>query len=104
MATVQLHLTPADHGRRLTLEEFRETSRRRDYVTKRREYLTYPSVREYGIVDPKRRQVTVLVRDGEDWSERVAGDSELIPSQVLPALACRVSDPWVGVVARNEDE
>ncbi len=98
---------PDERGRTqppLVAEVVSESSRKRDYVTKRQEYLTYPSIREYWIVDPKRRQVTVLVRDDADWAECVVGDIELIPSQVLPGLACRVSDLWVGVVVRDEDE
>ena len=44
----------------------------RDYVTKREEYLAF-GLREYWIVDPHRRQVTVLVR--EDGGEARAGPS-----------------------------
>jgi Uma2 family endonuclease len=71
-------------------------------VTKRREYLTYPTVREYWIVDPRDRRVTVLVRRGDDWAEAVAEGDAVIPSAVLPGLACRVEELWVGVAGEDD--
>ncbi len=72
----------------------------RDYVTKRAEYLAY-GLREYWIVDPQKKGVTVLVRDGDAWREQVYRDDQEAPSLVLPGFAIRVSGLWSEV---EEDE
>ena len=69
----------------------------------RREYLLF-GIREYWIVDPLMRQVTVLSRTGERWAEQVARDEEPIPSQVLPGPECPTSALWAGVVADDPGE
>ena len=71
----------------------------RDYVTKREEYLAF-GIREYWIVDPIARCVTVLVRDGDAWVEHLFRDEQQARSSILPGLAVRVSDLW----AEAEDE
>jgi Uma2 family endonuclease len=79
----------------------------RDYVTKRAEYLAY-GLREYWIVDPAQKIVTVLLRDGDIWVERVVRDDERATSLALLAFTVRVADLWVepaggptGAVAAN---
>jgi Uma2 family endonuclease len=67
----------------------------RDYVTKRQEYLVY-GLAEYWIVDPRRRLVTVLVRDGDDWSERVVKGRGSAASVVLPGFVVPLADLWAG--------
>jgi Uma2 family endonuclease len=96
---------PDERGRTqpsLVAEVVSRSSRKRDYVTKRREYLTYPTVQEYWIVDPRDRRVAVLVRQGDDWAETVVAGDAVIPSVVLPGLACRVEELWVGVAGEDE--
>jgi Uma2 family endonuclease len=66
----------------------------RDYETKRQEYLVF-GLAEYWIVDPQARRVTVLVRDGDVWTERAFQDHQVIASVVLPGLAVRVADLWL---------
>ena len=66
----------------------------RDYVTKRAEYLAY-GLREYWIIDPQTKTVTVLVRDGDAWVEQVYRDDQQALSLVLPGFWVRVSDLWV---------
>lgn len=102
---VTLEGTPMTERRRaqpnLVAEVVSRRSRKRDYVTKRREYLTYPTVQEYWIVDPRDRRVMVLVRQGDDWAEVVVEGEAVIPSVVLPGLACRANDLWVGVAGED---
>ncbi len=71
-------------------------ARKRDYVTKREEYLTY-GIREYWIVDRFVRTVTVLVRDDYSWTERVHGDGQSAESTVLPEFTVRLADLWAAI-------
>jgi Uma2 family endonuclease len=71
----------------------------RDYETKREEYLAY-GLLEYWIVDPLKRQVTVLTRRGDTWDEVVLRDQQVITSLVLPGFATTVAELWIDV----EDE
>ncbi|HMB06533.1 MAG TPA: Uma2 family endonuclease [Isosphaeraceae bacterium] len=84
----------------LVAEVVSASSKVRDYQEKCRDYLVY-GVREYWIVDPLQRQVTVLTRRGEGadatWAERVLGDGELLESALLPGLATTVADLWARV-------
>jgi Uma2 family endonuclease len=66
----------------------------RDHVTKREEYLAY-GLREYWIIDPIERRVTVLVRDGDAWAETVVADGAAA-SVVLPGFVILVADLWAG--------
>jgi Uma2 family endonuclease len=67
----------------------------RDYVTKRGEYLSF-GLREYWIVDPLRRQVTVLVRQEAGWADQVFHDGEVIVSPLMEGFAVRVLELWAG--------
>jgi len=84
----------------LVAEVVSPSSKTRDYQEKRQDYLDY-GIREYWIVDPLLRQVTVLVRQGEGanaaWTERVFQDADVIESPLLPGLAAAVRDLWAGV-------
>ena len=97
---VVLRGTPKDHrGRRppaLAFEVVSVGGEARDYQTKREEYLAF-GLREYWIVDPLARRVTVLFRDGDAWIERVfQGDR--------PPRASSSPDspsPWPTLARRN---
>jgi Uma2 family endonuclease len=94
---VILRGAPKDwRGRRiaaLAAEVVSEESIERDYVTKREEYLAY-GLLEYWIVDPMKRQVTVLTRRGDRWNEAVFRDQQIIASFVLPSFATTVAELW----------
>ncbi len=99
---IVLHNTPKDpRGWRppiLVMEVVSEGSeaRERDYVIKREEYLAF-GIREYWIVDPEARTVTVLVRDGDAWIEQVFRAAEQATSTILPGLAIALPDLWAQI-------
>ena len=66
-------------------------ARRRDYETKREEYLAY-GLREYWIVDPIERRITVLMRDGTQWVERGFAAGQAAEGLVLPGFRVAVAD------------
>ena len=72
-------------------------ARDRDYIAKRRDYLTF-GILEYWIVDPFDHRVTVLSRPntGAEWSERSFGDDDAIVSPLLPGFAVVVGSLWAG--------
>ncbi len=84
----------------LVAEVVSRSSKARDYQAKRDDYLAY-GVREYWIVDPFLRRVTVLLRQGDGaeatWAERAFEGDEVFVGEVLPGLAARVADLWAGV-------
>jgi len=92
--------TPRDANRRqralLTVEVVSpgNRARKRDYEANREEYLAL-GLAEYWIADPRLLRITVLIRLGEAWAERVFGGEGLIGSDRLPGRGCRVSDLWV---------
>jgi Uma2 family endonuclease len=101
---VVLRGAPKDfRGRRfpsLAAEVVSRGSIHRDYVEKREEYLAY-GLLEYWIVDPIKRQVTVLTRRGDLWDEQVVRDDQVIPSLVLPGFLTTVNELWPTI---EEDE
>jgi Uma2 family endonuclease len=101
-AAVVLRGTPRDErGRRppvLAIEVVSEGGATRDYETKRQEYLVY-GLREYWIVDPQTRCVTVLSRDGDVWVERLFQGDQTIETRVLPGFVGRVADLWLDAEA-----
>ena len=105
---VTLRNTPKDpRGRRppsLVMEVVSEGREAydRDYKTKRQEYLAF-GIREYWIVDPQARVVTVLVRDGDVWVEHVFRDEQQAESSILPGLAIKVSELWVEAEEDGEE-
>jgi Uma2 family endonuclease len=74
-------------------------ARRRDYEAKREEYLAY-GLREYWIVDPFERKVTVLVRDGDSWDERTFVGEQAAEGLVLPGFRVPLPELW----AAGQDE
>ena len=92
-------------GRRvaaLAAEVVSSGSVKRDYETKREEYLAY-GLLEYWIVDPLLRQVTVLTRRGDSWHEVVLRDQQVITSLVLPGFATTVAELWDNVDEEEAD-
>ena len=79
-------------GADLAVEVVSEDDPRRDYVTKRREYLA-AGVLEYWIVDPRPRfrRITVLVRDGDAWRERVFTDGDTATGELVAGFAVDVT-------------
>ncbi len=73
-------------------------ARERDYVTKREEYLAY-GLAEYWNVDPRQRRATILVDEGDDWTEREAKGEGSAASTVLPGLVVPLADLWAGADA-----
>jgi Uma2 family endonuclease len=71
-------------------------------VSKRAEYLAY-GLREYWIVDPQTKTVTVLIRDGDSWVEQVYRDYQQAVSLVLPGLAIHLPDLWPEVEDEQSD-
>jgi Uma2 family endonuclease len=69
----------------------------RDYDTKRAEYLAF-GIREYWVVDPGSRRVTVLERRegaGEPaWAEQVWQGDQVIAGALLPGFAGTVAELW----------
>ncbi len=92
-------------GRRvpaLAAEVVSRGSVQRDYVIKREEYLAY-GLLEYWIVDPLKRQVTVLTRHGDAWNEQVFRDEQVIGSLVLPGFGTTVAELWTDVESNDDD-
>jgi Uma2 family endonuclease len=104
---VVLRGAPKDwRGRRipaLAAEVVSRGSVKRDYETKREEYLAY-GLLEYWIVDPLKRQVTVLTRRGDAWDEAVFRDDQVIASLVLPGFATTVAELWIDMEEDIEDD
>ncbi len=81
-------------------------ARRRDYQQKSKEYLAL-GVREYWVVDPRDRKVTVRVRvdrpGGSAWSDRVFTGDEVIASALLPGFQGTVSELWLDAEPEDGD-
>jgi Uma2 family endonuclease len=104
---VVLRGAPRDWRRRripaLAVDVVSEGSIERDHVIKREEYLAY-GLLDYWIVDPLKRQVTVLTRRGDSWDEAVFRDQQVIQSLVLPGLTTTVAELWADVENEDDDE
>jgi Uma2 family endonuclease len=77
-------------------------ARRRDYQEKREEYLAF-GLREYWIVDPSERRVTVLTRRGDIWSEQIFGDGREAIGLVLPGFTVPVAELWADYDHSGDD-
>ena len=78
-------------GADLVMEVVSEDDPSRDYVAKRAEYAR-AGIREYWIVDPSNRSITLLVLKGKTYSERgVFRDGEQVASVALPGWVLPVS-------------
>ena len=95
---VVLRATPknpdGDRAPVLVAEVVSKSSVDRDYRVKREEYLAY-GLLEYWIIDFLERKMTLLVRDGDTWIERLCVEGQPIPSLVLPGLAATLADLWM---------
>jgi Uma2 family endonuclease len=74
-----------------------------DYETKRAEYLAY-GLLEYWIVDPLKRQVTVLSRQGDAWDEADFRDEQVVGTRVLPGFTTTVAELWNDVAQEEEPD
>jgi Uma2 family endonuclease len=72
----------------IVVEVVSPRGRKRDLVTKREEYLRM-GIREYWILDPKKRQMHVLVRDGDAWKETIVPATGVYRTIFLPGLRVR---------------
>jgi Uma2 family endonuclease len=74
----------------IAIEVVSRSSRKRDYVEKREEYLTR-GVKEYWIVDGDKKQVTILRRVRGKWVERVLHPGDTYETDLLPGfqLSCQ---------------
>ncbi len=101
---VVLQGAPKDQrGRRLPAlvgEVVSTQSASRDYEVKRLEYLAF-GILEYWIIDPEKRQVAILYRDGDLWRERTFHDDQPLVSLVLPEFKTTPAELWIDV---EEDE
>ncbi|MGC8638629.1 MAG: Uma2 family endonuclease [Isosphaeraceae bacterium] len=104
---IVLHNTPRDpRGGRppvLVMEVVSEghEAHERDYVTKREEYLAF-GIREYWIVDPIARILTVLVRDGDTWVEQVFRGDQQAKSTILPGLETALPALWAAALDQDD--
>jgi Uma2 family endonuclease len=79
-------------GADLAVEVVSEDDPDRDYVDKRSEYAR-AGIKEYWIVDPRDRTITLLVLKGRAYAERgVHRGADEVKSQLLPGFAVRVAD------------
>ncbi|HEU5115980.1 MAG TPA: Uma2 family endonuclease [Isosphaeraceae bacterium] len=65
----------------------------RDYMAKKQEYLAF-GLLEYWIVDRFERKVTVLIRRGDVWSERVFSGDQAAEGLFLPGFSIHMVDLW----------
>jgi Uma2 family endonuclease len=76
----------------LIVEIISEATRKRDEVTKRKLYERF-GVREYWIVDPVAKQITVLTLTGDAYAEHgVFSEGETATSKLLDGFCVPVSD------------
>jgi Uma2 family endonuclease len=66
----------------IVIEVISASSRQRDYVEKRKEYLDF-AVREYWIIDYDQQQMMVLRRSGGRWIERIIRPGEVYRTRWL---------------------
>jgi Uma2 family endonuclease len=75
----------------IVVEVVSPRGRKRDFITKREEYLRM-GVREYWILDPKKRQMHALVREGDTWVETIVPASGVYRTVFLPGLVVRPAE------------
>lgn len=80
----------------ITVEIVSKRSIRRDYVTKREEYLA-AGVRAYWIIDPLKLTATVLTRRGETWHETKLSRRGVIRTPLLPGFELKLTDVFAVV-------
>jgi Uma2 family endonuclease len=70
----------------IVIEVVSRSSVERDYIDKQKEYLLF-GVREYWIVDANRREVLVLRRRGQRWTEAVVQPPDVVATKLLAGFA-----------------
>jgi Uma2 family endonuclease len=75
----------------IVVEVVSPRGRKRDFITKREEYLRM-GVREYWILDPKKRRMHALVRRGDTWEEIIVPANGIYRTILLPGLEVRPRD------------
>lgn len=84
----------------LVVEVVSRGSKKRDYLEKREEYLSF-GVKEYWIVDPLEKRITVLVRSRGKWKERVLGAGDTVSTTLLPGFALDVDKVFAAAAEQN---
>jgi Uma2 family endonuclease len=82
----------------IVVEVVSSRGRKRDFIAKREEYLRM-GVHEYWIIDPEKRRMHVLVREGDTWVETVVPERGLYRTRLLPGLEVRPAE-LLGPAAR----
>ncbi|MHB1559688.1 MAG: Uma2 family endonuclease [Isosphaeraceae bacterium] len=72
----------------IVVEVVSTRGRKRDFVTKREEYLRM-GIHEYWILDPRKRQMHALVRHGDTWVEAIVPAAGTYRTIFLPGLRVR---------------
>ncbi len=75
----------------LVFEVVSKSSVKRDYVTKREEYLL-GGVREYVIIDSRDHTALALTRRGDVWDERRLTDADAYVTSLLPGFSLSLAD------------
>ena len=75
----------------IVIEDVSAGSVERDYHEKRTEYLAV-GVKEYWIVDPQKRSMLALVRQGDSWTEQVIAGGGVYACSLLPAFELHLDD------------
>src|SRR4051812_39584409 len=75
----------------IVVEVVSEGGEERDHVLKREEYLRI-GVREYWIIDPSRRELRVLSREGDVWAEAIFKEGAIYRTPLLPGLEVRLEE------------
>jgi Uma2 family endonuclease len=65
-------------------------ARKRDYVTKRAEFLA-AGILEYWIIDPQERQMLALTRHGDQWREQKLGERGKWSTPLLPGFTLELT-------------
>ena len=74
----------------IVVEIASRSSRRRDYETKREDYLA-AGVREYWVIDPLRRSATLFTRRGDAWRRTRSSARGALRTAHLPGFELRLS-------------
>jgi Uma2 family endonuclease len=72
----------------IVVEVVSPRGRKRDFIAKREEYLRM-GVSEYWILDPEKRRMHALVRQGDTWQEIIVRANGVYRTRLLPGLVVR---------------
>lgn len=84
----------------IVVEVVSDSSARRDYHSKRSEYLA-AGVREYWIIDPRKSSALILIRRADSWIEKRLTRRGKWRSPLLPGFALDLSKVFVSSRRRN---